>query len=47
MKLKVFVTSEELIEMGLDEISLTNHIIETLDGDSKELVGYNVEIIIK
>ena len=46
MKITVNVTTEEMLEMDFDELSLTDHIIETLDGDAKELVGYNVEVII-
>ena len=47
MKIQVEVTSKELKDMGFDESSLVEHIIDTLDGDSIELVGYNVNVIIR
>jgi len=47
MNIKVEVTSEELNEMGFDENDLVAHIIDTLDGDEIELVGYNVNVIIR
>jgi len=42
MIISIQVSQDELVEMKMDEWQLVDHIIETLDGDVKELVGYNV-----
>lgn len=44
MIINIDVTSEELNEMGFDEFDLVDHIIDTLDGDVKELAGYQVNV---
>ena len=44
MQININVTPEELKEMGFDEFDLVDHIIEVLDGDKKELVGYQINV---
>ena len=44
MIIKVRVTANELGEMGMNEFELASHIIDTLDGDIKELSAFNVYI---
>ncbi len=44
MEININVSCEELNEMGFDEWDLVDHIIETLDGNVKELVGYQINV---
>jgi hypothetical protein len=44
MEINIKVTQSELDKMNFDRIGLTEHVIETLDQDDKELVGYTVNI---
>ena len=44
MKINIDVSCEELNEMGFDEFDLVDYIIETLDGNVKELVVYQVNV---
>ena len=44
MVININVTCEELNEMGFDEFDLVDHVIEVLDGDAKELVGYQINV---
>lgn len=44
MDIKIYVTKEELEEMNFNSFELIDHVIETLDGDNKELVAYNVHV---
>ncbi len=44
MIITIDVTREELNEMQFDEWQLVDHVIDTLDGDSKELCGYQVNL---
>jgi len=44
MIITIDVTREELNEMKFDEWQLVDHVIDTLDGDLKELCGYQVNL---
>ena len=44
MEIKIEVAKEELQEMNMDPFDLIDHVIETLDGSNKELVGYTVHV---
>ena len=44
MQINIEVTQAELDEMDLDQSQLIIHVLETLDGDSTGLVGYDVNV---
>ncbi len=46
MLINIELTNEELVESGLDKNGLIEHVINTLDASSKELPGYNMNVII-